>query len=96
MSTSKPKGPPRPKAKPSRKPIELYFWPTPNGQKVSIMLEECRLPYRVVPVNIARGEQGSQSRWTGYDVDELIEHMTRSAKTGQAVDVRYGFEPRAE
>jgi GST-like protein len=40
-----------------RKPIELYYWPTPNGQKVSIMLEECRLPYVVIPVNIARGDQ---------------------------------------
>lgn len=39
------------------RPIELYYWPTPNGQKVSIMLEECGLPYRVIPVNIARGEQ---------------------------------------
>jgi GST-like protein len=40
-----------------RRPIELYFWPTPNGWKVSIMLEECRLPYTVIPVNIARGDQ---------------------------------------
>jgi len=40
-----------------RKPIDLYFWPTPNGLKVSIMLEECGLPYHVVPVNIARGDQ---------------------------------------
>jgi GST-like protein len=39
------------------KPIDLYYWPTPNGWKVSIMLEECRLPYRTIPVNIARGEQ---------------------------------------
>jgi GST-like protein len=39
------------------KPIDLYFWPTPNGWKISIMLEECGLPYRVVPVNIAAGEQ---------------------------------------
>jgi GST-like protein len=37
--------------------IELYYWPTPNGWKVSIMLEEVKLPYRVVPVNIGRGEQ---------------------------------------
>ncbi len=44
------------RGKPAR-PIELYFWPTPNGHKVSIMLEECRLPYRVIPVNIARGDQ---------------------------------------
>lgn len=39
------------------KPIELYYWPTPNGQKIAIMLEECRLPYMVKPVNIAKGEQ---------------------------------------
>lgn len=39
------------------KPIDLYYWPTPNGWKVSIMLEECRLPYRMIPVNIAAGDQ---------------------------------------
>ena len=39
------------------KPIELYYWPTPNGFKVSIMLEECRLPYTMIPVNISTGEQ---------------------------------------
>ena len=48
-------------AKPRRgsqhKPIDLYFWPTPNGWKISIMLEECRLPYNIIPVNIARGDQ---------------------------------------
>jgi GST-like protein len=45
------------RAKPARKPIDLHFWPTPNGWKVSIMLEECGLAYNVIPVNIARGEQ---------------------------------------
>jgi GST-like protein len=39
------------------KPIELHYWPTPNGFKISIMLEECRLPYVMVPVNISKGEQ---------------------------------------
>lgn len=39
------------------RPIELYYWPTSNGFKISIMLEECRLPYVVKPVNIAKGEQ---------------------------------------
>jgi GST-like protein len=39
------------------KPIALYYWPTPNGFKISIMLEECGLPYTMVPVNISKGEQ---------------------------------------
>lgn len=38
-------------------PIELFYWPTPNGWKISIMLEECGLPYTVRPVNIAKGDQ---------------------------------------
>lgn len=37
--------------------IELYYWPTPNGWKITIMLEETGLPYEVKPVNIGRGEQ---------------------------------------
>jgi GST-like protein len=37
--------------------IELYYFPSPNGLKVAIMLEECGLPYQVHPVNILRGEQ---------------------------------------
>jgi GSH-dependent disulfide-bond oxidoreductase len=39
------------------RPIELYYWPTPNGWKISIMLEECGLPYVVRPVDISKGEQ---------------------------------------
>ena len=39
------------------KPIELFYWPTPNGWKISIMLEECALPYVVRPVDISKGEQ---------------------------------------
>jgi GSH-dependent disulfide-bond oxidoreductase len=39
------------------KPIELHFWPTPNGHKITIMLEECGLPYEVKYVNIMRGDQ---------------------------------------
>jgi GST-like protein len=38
-------------------PIELFYWPTPNGWKITIMLEECGLPYRVIPVNIGAGDQ---------------------------------------
>lgn len=38
-------------------PIDLYFWPTPNGHKISIMLEECELPYAVHLVDIGKGDQ---------------------------------------
>jgi GST-like protein len=37
--------------------IDLHYWPTPNGWKISIMLEECALPYTLKPVNIGRGAQ---------------------------------------
>jgi len=37
--------------------VEVYSWPTPNGHKVHIMLEECGLPYRVHPVDIGAGAQ---------------------------------------
>jgi len=38
-------------------PIELYFWPTPNGLKISIALEEMALPYLLRPVDLSKGEQ---------------------------------------
>lgn len=37
--------------------IDVYFWPTPNGHKITVFLEEAGLPYRIVPVNIGKGEQ---------------------------------------
>jgi GST-like protein len=37
--------------------IDLYYWPTPNGHKISIMLEECELQYATVPVDIGSGAQ---------------------------------------
>ncbi|MFZ6776115.1 glutathione binding-like protein [Undibacterium sp. Ji83W] len=37
--------------------IDVYSWPTPNGHKVHIMLEECGLPYRAIPVDIGAGDQ---------------------------------------
>ncbi|MEE9588031.1 MAG: glutathione binding-like protein [Hyphomicrobiaceae bacterium] len=40
-----------------QKPIELHYWPTPNGHKITMMLEECGLPYEIAYVNIGRGEQ---------------------------------------
>ncbi len=40
-----------------KKPIDLYYWPTPNGWKITIMLEECGLPYTMIPVDISKGDQ---------------------------------------
>ena len=37
--------------------IDLHYWPTPNGKKVTILLEELGMPYKIVPVNISRGDQ---------------------------------------
>lgn len=41
----------------AQNPIDLYYWPTPNGWKITIMLEEAGLPYTVHPVNIGKGDQ---------------------------------------
>jgi GSH-dependent disulfide-bond oxidoreductase len=37
--------------------IELYYWPTPNGHKITLFLEETGLPYTIKPINIGKGEQ---------------------------------------
>ncbi|HEX2842247.1 glutathione S-transferase N-terminal domain-containing protein [Hyphomicrobium sp.] len=39
------------------KPIDFYFWPTPNGHKIRIMLEECGFAYNLKPVDIGKGDQ---------------------------------------
>jgi len=42
--------------------IELHYWPTPNGKKVTILLEELGVPYKIVPVNIGKGDQFTASQ----------------------------------
>lgn len=37
--------------------IDLHYWPTPNGHKITLFLEEAQLPYRIIPVDIRRGDQ---------------------------------------
>jgi GST-like protein len=37
--------------------IDLYYWPTPNGHKITLFLEEAEIPYTLIPVNIGKGEQ---------------------------------------
>ena len=41
--------------------IDAYYWPTPNGWKLSIALEEMELDYKIIPVNIGRGDQFKDS-----------------------------------
>ena len=40
--------------------ITLYTWPTPNGRKISILLEELNVPYEIIPININKNEQFSK------------------------------------
>jgi len=37
--------------------IDLYYWTTPNGHKITIFLEETGTPYKIIPINIGKGEQ---------------------------------------
>ncbi len=37
--------------------IDVHYWPTPNGKKVTILLEECGLPYQLIPCRIGQGDQ---------------------------------------
>ena len=62
--------------------IDLYFWPTPNGKKVTILLEETDLPYRVIPVNIGRGDQFSANFLTinpNHRMPAIVDHAPRAA-----------------
>ena len=43
--------------------IDLYYWTTPNGHKVTIFLEEAGLKYNIIPVNIGKGEQFKPNSW---------------------------------
>ena len=57
----RPEGSPRPdqvkKQKGNIVMIDFYSWSTPNGRKVSIMLEECKIDYNLIPINITKDEQ---------------------------------------
>src|SRR4051794_38465831 len=47
-----------PRLQARRRPVlDLYYWPTPNGHKIAIFLEEAGVPYRIHPINIGKGEQ---------------------------------------
>lgn len=57
--------------------IDLHYWPTPNGKKVTILLEEAQVPHRIVPCNIARGDQFSDEflKWNpNHRMPVLVDH----------------------
>ncbi len=57
--------------------IDFYYWPTPNGKKVAIMLEECSAEYQTVPVNILKGEQFAASFLEispGNKIPAIVDH----------------------
>lgn len=41
--------------------LDVHYWPTPNGKKVTILLEELGLPYKIIPCNIGKGDQFSEA-----------------------------------
>lgn len=51
--------------------IDLHYWPTPNGYKVGLMLEECALEHRIYPVNIGQGDQFVRSFWRFHPITEF-------------------------
>jgi GSH-dependent disulfide-bond oxidoreductase len=65
--------------------IDLYFWPTPNGHKISIFLEEAEVPYRLVPVNIGKGDQFAKEFLAispNNRMPAIIDHEPREASAG--------------
>ena len=70
---------------PRAKPTELYYWPTPNGWKISIMLEECGLPYVMRPLDISKGQQFS-ARFPAISVTRRHRLFLRSPLFTDEVD----------
>jgi GST-like protein len=68
--------------------IELFYWPTPNGKKVTILLEELGIPYQVTPLNIGRGDQFSE-RFLAINPNNrmpgLLDHAPRGGGAPVAV-----------
>ena len=68
-------------------PIELYFWPTPNGLKISIALEEMGLPYVLKPVAIGKGEQFKPTSWRSRRTTGCRRSSTRTARAATPISV---------
>src|SRR5260370_10347650 len=80
--------------------IDLHYSPTPTGWKVTIMLEECGLPYRVAPVNILKGEQFEpdfRKIAPNNRIPAIIDHAPGWRRAGQHLRVRRNPDlPRRE
>ena len=74
-------------------PIELYCWPTPNGWKISIMLEGCRLPYKVIPVNLAKGEQFKSEFLSISSNNRMPVMVDADGPGGRSISIRVGCNP---
>lgn len=66
--------------------IDLYTWTTPNGRKISIMLEETGLPYTVIPVNLGKGEQFSPE-FTAINPNQKIPAIVDHDVAGGALSI---------
>lgn len=66
--------------------IELFFWPTPNGHKITLALEEIGLPYRLCPIHIGKGEQFAPE-FLALSPNNRIPAITDHAPAGEAAPV---------
>ena len=67
--------------------LQVYSWPTPNGHKVHILLEECGLPYSVHPVDIGKGEQFTPEFLAISPNNKIPAIVDRDGPDGQPITV---------
>ena len=66
--------------------IDLYYAPTPNGHKITLFLEEAELDYRIIRVDISKGEQFSPLFWLSRRIIKSRPSLITSRRTGQTVE----------
>src|SRR5215472_2623789 len=76
-----------------KKPIDLYYWPTPNGWKITIMLEECSLPYTTIPVDISKGDQ-FKPRFLAISPNNRMPAIVDHAASRPRISRRHFFDRR--
>ena len=79
--------------RPAAKPIDLYYWPTPNGYKVSIMLEECGLPYASSRSTSPAAISSSRSFWRSRPTIACRRSSIRRARRSSDLGVRVRRDP---